>query len=449
MQIKMKRTLVFRVFSWKTRFRPFSAKGLLNHRVIASECTQYTGNSLVHYYRSETFEDESFSVQILVQDVGLRSLRALVTDTRLSRESKLRITHSLVTAVSEIHRREPSMVHRDIRPENVVLMRDGSIRLVDLGLAVTLRPGNTHTAVSSSITTSQLREVLQEYARTMRERSDDLEMSMARLPASTSGDIFMLGKTLAYLYGADPFENERHILDGRPATFTSEWRASNSPWLVHLLEKMLSHDKTERPTIEEVQEHPYIRCSLNMSAYFIGHLVGRIYRIAVNDRSPRNDGEFKAMLELLRPIEEHMRLAELEGRPWHRDLPADVLRLNRPTFQSSEAISFVDDPSTPYPLPLVGRFLLWIRNALVHLTRSELYMQMILNCRGADRPYEYVGDFFAHHPAVNWFLIKFWETWCIVNRNLRATIRSIQIRFQTELDELETRLEDYRAMISM
>ncbi|MBN1204923.1 MAG: protein kinase [Myxococcaceae bacterium] len=61
------------------------------------------------------------------------SLRQRLTGERPSINEALRICRAIAEAVAEAHRHE--IIHADLKPENVLLPRDGRVRVVDFGLA--------------------------------------------------------------------------------------------------------------------------------------------------------------------------------------------------------------------------------------------------------------------------------------------------------------------------
>lgn len=50
-----------------------------------------------------------------------------------------KITYQLMRALSDVHAHEDTLVHRDIRPQNIFFTSDGKLRLGDFGLVVDLQ----------------------------------------------------------------------------------------------------------------------------------------------------------------------------------------------------------------------------------------------------------------------------------------------------------------------
>ncbi|MFH0899541.1 MAG: serine/threonine-protein kinase, partial [Pseudomonadota bacterium] len=73
-----------------------------------------------------------------------QNLRQRIDEERPGMRESLRIALAIAQALSEAHRHQ--VLHRDLKPDNVVLAKDGRLRLVDLGLAkmtVTATPPRT------------------------------------------------------------------------------------------------------------------------------------------------------------------------------------------------------------------------------------------------------------------------------------------------------------------
>src|SRR5438067_1677198 len=71
-----------------------------------------------------------------------------LTETMARREEKMEpavaawITARIVEGLDYAHRKGEGVIHRDLSPRNVMLSRDGEVKLVDFGIAVTLGEPN-------------------------------------------------------------------------------------------------------------------------------------------------------------------------------------------------------------------------------------------------------------------------------------------------------------------
>jgi serine/threonine protein kinase len=94
----------------------------------------------VHYAVTELLEGET--------------LRALVARGPLLARRALEIAHQVAEGLAAAH--EKGIVHRDVKPENVFLTKDGHAKILDFGLArheTTFRdPGDTHSPTVSALT---------------------------------------------------------------------------------------------------------------------------------------------------------------------------------------------------------------------------------------------------------------------------------------------------------
>jgi hypothetical protein len=72
------------------------------------------------------------------------SLGARVARAPLSTVEALAVARQLFEVLLFLHRREPKVIHRDVKPDNLILRPDGSLVLVDFGSARSLENERTH-----------------------------------------------------------------------------------------------------------------------------------------------------------------------------------------------------------------------------------------------------------------------------------------------------------------
>jgi len=133
------------------------------------------------------------------------------------------------------HLRERGIVHRDVKPGNILLTRDSTVKLCDLGLA--LRAGRP-TGAEGETTVGTVAYLSPEQAR----GREDLDVR---------SDIYSLGVTLYHLVvGHLPFEGSddreilaRQIMDSLSAP---EVKRRVSPHMHYFIEKMMAKDRDHR-----------------------------------------------------------------------------------------------------------------------------------------------------------------------------------------------------------
>ncbi|MEM8934424.1 MAG: protein kinase, partial [Acidobacteriota bacterium] len=93
-------------------------------------------------------EDESGD-WLVMEWLDGRSLRDALTSAPPATERALAITRELASGLAAIH--DQGIVHRDIKPDNVMVLSDGSLKILDLGLAkrVASKDGRTLTETIS------------------------------------------------------------------------------------------------------------------------------------------------------------------------------------------------------------------------------------------------------------------------------------------------------------
>lgn len=174
----------------------------------------------------------------LVMDyVAGDDLRSVLTDAlsrgrRLDEQAVRRWAEDVCDVLDYLHRQEPPIVHRDVKPANIKLSPDGRIRLVDLGLALEAdaEAGRTATVVAAG---SRPYQPLEQYG-------DD--------PVDGRADVYALGATMYHLLAgkAPPSAQERFMAPERLPPLR-ELRPDVSPALAAAVERAMSLHPDDRP----------------------------------------------------------------------------------------------------------------------------------------------------------------------------------------------------------
>jgi tRNA A-37 threonylcarbamoyl transferase component Bud32 len=154
--------------------------------------------------------------------------------TRLAPDEAVRITRQLAEALE--HAATHGIVHRDIKPGNILVAKDGTPRLTDYGLAKG-ESDDALTQLDATLGTPQY--IAPEQARNPRD-------------ADVRSDIYSLGATLyAALTGHPPFAGETmaatltKVLYERPKPIAEE-APDAPPALAYVVERMMAKDRRHR-----------------------------------------------------------------------------------------------------------------------------------------------------------------------------------------------------------
>ena len=195
--------------------------------------------NVVHAMHADMADDMHYLVMELIDGVDLSAL--------LKRHGHFSIGHAsemirmAAVGLEQIHR--ASMVHRDIKPGNLMLARDGQVKILDLGLALL----NPQYAISEGDLTST-GQMMGTVDYISPEQADNTHAVDHR------ADIYGLGATLfALLCGRAPFGGRKLSLMNKLSLLANESAPSiqdfcpNAPdGLAEIVAKMLARDPQQR-----------------------------------------------------------------------------------------------------------------------------------------------------------------------------------------------------------
>jgi eukaryotic-like serine/threonine-protein kinase len=101
----------------------------------AQACARLQHPGIATYYEAG---DEGGEVFVAMEYVRGRTLRDVLRDGPLSPERALAVGGTLLEALAHAH--AAGVLHRDVKPENVMIADDGRVKLLDFGLAKRLAP---------------------------------------------------------------------------------------------------------------------------------------------------------------------------------------------------------------------------------------------------------------------------------------------------------------------
>ncbi|HVG93280.1 MAG TPA: serine/threonine-protein kinase, partial [Planctomycetota bacterium] len=166
---------------------------------------------------------------------GESVLDYVMREGRLETETALRVVRHSAAGLQAAHAR--GLIHRDVKPQNLVILEDGSVRLVDFGLATA---GDDPGAGRIGTPHYMAPEVCE---------------ARAAEPAS---DVYGLGITLYHLLVGQPPHAGKSIreilaahIEGKPLQPEREVRGL-PPAVADLVRQMTKRDPLTRPTIEHV-----------------------------------------------------------------------------------------------------------------------------------------------------------------------------------------------------
>jgi serine/threonine protein kinase len=222
--------------------------------------------NIVQVYDYGQSEGNYFIVMELVEGTNLR--RYLRSRGVLAIDRAVIITHDIALGLGAAHRRQ--IVHRDVKPQNILVGRDGSIKLTDFGIASLYKDSNAERLTTAGMTLG----TVQYYAP---------EQAQGEI-VNPAADVYALGIVMyEMLTGRPPFEGDtpvavamQHIQDApqpprqlnpnippaleeiilRCLQKTPEMRYRDGAQLARTLESLGEEERSSVPSSEEIIPQP-------------------------------------------------------------------------------------------------------------------------------------------------------------------------------------------------
>ncbi len=169
------------------------------------------------FHRTST---SAFVTMEYLEGVTLRD--RLERGRRLEVSEALRIAAQICDGLSELHKHR--VVHRDLKPDNVVIQPNGDVKLVDFGLARRIDPDATVTVAAGTPAYMAPEQMAGQYV-------DDRT------------DIYALGVLLVELFSGTPCPARRD---------SSDWLRDVPKELHDIVTRCLHHDMAQRPQLADI-----------------------------------------------------------------------------------------------------------------------------------------------------------------------------------------------------
>ena len=198
------------------------------------------------------------------------TLTELLGKSFLSTEDKVAFAKDICSAIKFLH--EQGIIHRDIKPDNILVTQENCVKISDFGLAKTTRSGSTVTQAGVVVGSPGYLapELFSEGSNT-----------------STAADVYALGSLLIWLFtGNQPFKGSdpRQIIDNQLRGRAN--LAALPRMLRDIVKRMLSLQPEERPSsleglikvfdsfaISKTEKPPLPKRAMALSLLFIALLV--------------------------------------------------------------------------------------------------------------------------------------------------------------------------------
>ena len=140
----LEREIALKVIPYELCQDPRAIQNLKRETTIALDLTH---PNIVRLYNLETWEGQAF---VTMEYVAGRTLAHLLAAAggRLSFTRALPLLREIAAALDYTHGRKPPVVHRDLKPLNILITADGHAKIGDYGLARVLQDSATRISMS-------------------------------------------------------------------------------------------------------------------------------------------------------------------------------------------------------------------------------------------------------------------------------------------------------------
>ena len=98
---------------------------------------------IAHVPKIISMHEGSNCLIVIEEYVNGRTLEECLEEGPLSEWEAIRVTKALCAILADMHGRNPAIIHRDVKPSNVIMTEEGEIWLLDLDAAKYHDPGQT------------------------------------------------------------------------------------------------------------------------------------------------------------------------------------------------------------------------------------------------------------------------------------------------------------------
>ena len=226
-------------------------------RILNSPNVRKEKHVVNYRYHEKVNSKEHF----VVFDLHEKNLRDYVLDeahpVEQLRKEGPSIIRQIVYGIEALHCGKTEILHRDLKPQNVLVNLEGEMLLADFGISRTLLPNQTTYKSGVSGTEGWMA------AESLTKEDDDLDcLSNADIQVryKKQSDIQVVGMLCYYVLtkGKHPY-GQRMLRNYNISQGKFDLKDLHYPCAIDLITWMLQHDPAKRPNAHQCLKHPYLR----------------------------------------------------------------------------------------------------------------------------------------------------------------------------------------------
>jgi serine/threonine protein kinase len=249
--------------------------------------------NIVVVYDLGDFEGRPY---LVMEYLDGHSLESMLPAKKMTMLQKISYVRQVCSGLEYAHSRQPSMIHRDIKPGNIVVLADGTVKIVDFGMARLVH--SSHTRAGQLIGTLNYMSPEQIKGADLDARSDIFstgvvlyQLLTSKLPFSGGG----IAQTLKQIVGS-------------PAPPLSQFIQGYSPALDHIIARALAKDRDERYPSASEFSFDLLEVEEHLKSSVFGEHISRAERLL---RDGHLDHARQELLDVLQIDRDHVRANQL------------------------------------------------------------------------------------------------------------------------------------------